>query len=87
MAADALNCWQIDPRLNKPLLDGIASSTSGLYIAPAQVDELPDKIPTKTEELVVAGAPIPLWDRWQILALVCFFLGLEWAVRKRSKMV
>ena len=36
---------------------------------------------------MVAGNPIPLWDRWETIIAVCLLLGLEWTLRKRSRMV
>jgi hypothetical protein len=77
----------LETNLNEPLLAGIASATSGGLIAPASLAELPEKIPSRTEVLTVAEPPIALWDDWHSALLIVLLLGLEWGVRKRSKMV
>jgi hypothetical protein len=73
--------------LNAELLEGIAAATSGALVAPLDLASLPEKIPLRTEELTVAEPPIALWDGWHTVILLCLLLGIEWTVRKRSKMV
>ncbi|HBP19653.1 MAG TPA: hypothetical protein DEA08_17920 [Planctomycetes bacterium] len=73
--------------LDLELLGGIAAATSGAVVAPAEVGALPEQIPLRTEQLTVAEPPIPLWDGWHVLALLCLLLGVEWVVRKKSKMI
>ena len=75
------------PRLDEETLQGIAHATSGSLVAPVDISKLPDEIPSKTEHLIVAGTPIALWDQWQVIFLLALLLTLEWAVRKRSKMI
>ncbi|MBL4844415.1 MAG: hypothetical protein JKY65_02715, partial [Planctomycetes bacterium] len=78
----------LETNLNEPLLKGIASVTSGGgLVAPADLEGLPDKIPSRTEPLTVAEPPIPLWDGWHTVLLIVLLLGLEWGIRKRSKMI
>jgi hypothetical protein len=76
-----------DPVLDEQLLGDIAQATSGAVLAPADVAGLAARIPSLTEHVVVAAAPIPLWDRWQTVAIVAGLLAVEWALRKRSRMV
>jgi hypothetical protein len=76
-----------DPRLDEELLASIASATSGALVAPAEVSALAERIESKEETLVVAGSPILLWDRWATILFVCGLLGIEWTIRKRSRMV
>lgn len=76
-----------DPVLDEALLAGIAAETSGALLQPADVAGLPERIPSLTEHTRSARAPIPLWDRWQTVALIAGLLALEWALRKRSRMV
>lgn len=76
-----------NPILDERLLAEIATATSGSVLKPAEVATLADRIPSLTEKLVVAGSPILLWDRWETIALITALLGLEWAIRKRSRMV
>ena len=56
-------------------------------VVPVTLQNLPDRIPDRTETLVVAGQPVPLWDNRSTLILACTFLGLEWFFRKRCRMV
>lgn len=76
-----------DPALDEPLLAGIAAATSGALLAPADVAGLAERVPSLTEHTRSARAPIPLWDRWETVALIAGLLALEWALRKRSRMV
>lgn len=76
-----------DPRLDRELLAEVARITSGALLRPTEVVGLAQRIPSMEERLVAAGTPIPLWDRWGTIALVVGVLGLEWFVRKRSRMV
>lgn len=81
------NVELIETSLDAELLSGIAAATSGAVVAPEELGALPDKIPLRTEELVVAEPPIPLWDGWHTAWVLVLLLGVEWWVRKRSKMV
>ena len=88
-----------DPRLDEAPLNEIASQTGGALVVltaeknadplkgPVTVQTLPDRIPDRTETLVVAGQPVPLWDNRTTLILACVLLGLEWFFRKRCRMV
>jgi hypothetical protein len=76
-----------EPALDEALLSQIAAETSGAYVQPGEVAGLPLRIPSLTEHVVVAGAPVPLWDRWETVGLVAALLAIEWALRKRSRMV
>jgi hypothetical protein len=76
-----------DPVLDELVLSGIAAETSGALVAPGDVALLAEKIPSLTETSRSARAPIALWDRWETIALIAALLALEWAVRKRSRMV
>jgi hypothetical protein len=88
-----------NPRLDEELLSEIAQATDGALVAlvaektadpkrqPVTVENLPDRIPDRTETLVVAGQPVPLWDNRTTLVLAVVLLGLEWFFRKRCRMV
>ncbi|HZU96884.1 MAG TPA: hypothetical protein VFF73_09345, partial [Planctomycetota bacterium] len=89
-----------DPRLDEQPLVEIAQATGGALVTlvplppdlvgkvtPVTLQNLPDKIPDRTETLVVAGQPVPLWDNRTTLILACTLLGLEWFFRKRCRMV
>ncbi len=76
-----------EPQLDEATLRAIADGTGGALVPPGELGALAERIPSRREQVVVAGAPIELWDRWATLLAVCALLGLEWALRKRSRMV
>ncbi len=69
--------------LNEELLDNLSALTGAKYF---RLDEFnPDKItfPLR-EELVKVKAKINLWHQPYFYFLVCFFLTLEWYIRRKS---
>ncbi len=76
-----------DPRLDRATLEGVAAHTGGSYIPLERAGELPALIPALRETIVVSGNPVPLWDSPIVVILLVIVLGIEWWVRKRSKMV
>jgi hypothetical protein len=88
------------PQLDEATLNEIAEATGGALVlldAPAKIADpkkppvtvqtLPDRIPDRTETLIVTGQPIPLWDNRTTLILAVTLLGIEWFFRKRLRMV
>ena len=74
--------------LNEPALETLAlESLGGQYIHINETGELPNLIPSKTTELVLDGQPISLWDRGWTLIVLIVLLGVEWAVRKRARLL
>lgn len=73
--------------LDEVLLSSVAAQTSGVVLKPADVAKVPEQVPSLSQKLVVAGAPILLWDRWETIALIVALLAIEWTIRKRSRMV
>ncbi|MGO9113194.1 MAG: hypothetical protein ACLP9L_28505 [Thermoguttaceae bacterium] len=47
------------------------------------IDDLPEGLQVPVESL----PPVPLWNRWPLLALVLGLLIGEWLLRKRQGMV
>ncbi|MCA8921252.1 MAG: VWA domain-containing protein [Planctomycetes bacterium] len=76
-----------DPRLDRELLVEVSTASGGAYVEPTEVDALAARIPSVEETVVVAGAPIALWDRGITIWVLVLLLGIEWAVRKRSRMI
>jgi hypothetical protein len=64
-----------------------AKATNGEYFTLANADTLIDKLPAGRPEPVETLPPVPLWNRWPLLALVLGLLIVEWLLRKRSGMV
>lgn len=79
---ETLQVW-----LNKPLLTDLAELSGGRYFEINEVAELAKAVPDKTETIEIRSQPDPLWDRWELLTFVVVLLGLEWAVRKRNKLL
>lgn len=76
-----------DPRLNRQLLTAIADRTSGRYFDVNQTAELLELVPQRTETIVIKGRPVELWDTSRLLILLIVLLTVEWAMRKRLKMM
>ncbi|MEZ6188330.1 MAG: VWA domain-containing protein [Planctomycetota bacterium] len=76
-----------DPRLDRELLVEVSKTGGGAYVEPGEVDGLAARIPSVAETVVVAGAPIALWDRGITIWVLAILLGIEWVIRKRSRMI
>ena len=76
-----------DPRLDRELLVDVAGVSGGAYVEPGEVDALAERIESVEETVVVAGAPIALWDRGLTIWILVVLLGIEWVIRKRSRMI
>ena len=73
--------------LNKAPLIELASSSGGQYFELDQLDNLLEAIPNRIRRLETPSSPIPIWDTMRVFLLLAFLLGLEWAMRKRFKML
>jgi hypothetical protein len=75
--------------LNKPLLVDLAklSGDGGRYFELGELDQLAAAVPDKTQIVETRSPPDPLWDDSRILAFVVVLLAIEWAVRKRNKLL
>ena len=69
------------------LLKEIASASQGSYYTVASARDLVEKIPDKRQTITVQGKPQPLWDTGFMLLLVASLLIVEWALRKRYKLL
>lgn len=73
--------------MDKADLQLSASTSHGRFYTFDEVDRLPSEIPRGTPVPLDTDEPIPLWNRWEILALVTTLLTCEWLLRKRWKLV
>ena len=73
--------------LNKPVLRTLAEQSGGRYFEIDETAKLIDFVPDRTRVLETQGPANPLWDNWRLLAFLVFLLGLEWALRKRYKLL
>ncbi len=64
-----------------------AQSAGGRYLDIDEVDRLPEMIPNRTTTLTLSGQPVRLWDGWWTWILLVGFLGTEWAMRKRARLL
>jgi len=76
-----------DPRLNRATLTELASRTDGRYFGIDRADRIAQRIPRRTQTLVVPGKPVELWDTSRLLIFLVVLLAVEWALRKRFKMM
>ena len=83
----APNVEMTDPRLNREALRTIAEGSGGAYFDIDDWEQVPAMLADRHEELVVAGKPIALWDRWYTLCLLGGLLTVEWALRKKARLL
>jgi hypothetical protein len=76
-----------DPRLNRPLLQELCERTGGRYFEITTAQALPASIPNRQETVAIPARPIDLWDTDRLLIALVVLLTIEWAMRKRYKML
>lgn len=78
--------------LNERLLRQMAEISGGRYFRLDQWAEVADVVPEKVSETEYESRPEPLWDqtqwlRWSFFMIPVVLLTLEWALRKRAKLL
>lgn len=78
--------------LNESLLKQMAEISGGRYFTLDQWSEISKIVPEKVSETQYESRPEPLWDqtqwlRWSFFILPVLLLTLEWALRKRAKLL
>lgn len=86
IAAVAPNLEFEDPRRNDLVLDGIARKTGGRRFEISALPELAEGIPERSEEEIVSGVPLTLWDRRWVMFLAAALLTIEWLIRKLNNL-
>jgi hypothetical protein len=81
-SAESNNVW-----LDKPLLVELAETSGGKYFDVDQVYELAAAIPDRTRTIALQSKPFPLWDTNRVLLVLVALLSLEWALRKKFKLL
>ncbi len=76
-----------DPTLNKPLLVQMADRSGGTYFDIDRIANLPNEVPNLQQTVVYREKPIELWDTATLLLIIVMLLTLEWALRKRYKLM
>jgi hypothetical protein len=64
-----------------------ADVTKGHYYTCQDASRLIDDLPAGLQVPIESLPPVPLWNRWPLLALVLGLLIGEWLLRKRKGMV
>jgi hypothetical protein len=72
-----------EPEMNRELLERVAQAGGGVYFDLPRIDQLPARIPDRSETLVTRTER-PLWDTPWPLALFSLLLVGEWVFRKKS---
>ena len=73
-------------RLEKADLTAAARATHGRYFDLHESDQLPDELPLGQPIPLAAATVIPLWPRWELLALFAAVLSSEWLCRRQWRL-
>jgi hypothetical protein len=76
-----------DARLNRSLLEEMATRSGGRYFSVDQLDELPGAVGRRPQTLILPGRPIELWDNPMLILVLVGLLSIEWAVRKAFRLM
>ncbi len=76
-----------DSRLNRGKLREWAEKSGGKYFDIDHVSEIAANIPDRTETQPLISKPEHLWDNSHVLILLVALLTIEWAARKRFKLM
>jgi hypothetical protein len=68
-------------------LQDIAKLTGGQYFDIDQTGQLAASLPDRIRRLELRSPPMPVWDTNRVLILIAVLLSLEWALRKRFKLL
>jgi hypothetical protein len=73
--------------LDSATLAAAAETTRGKYFTIADADRLLDELPAGRRVPLANLPPIPLWNRWWLLATFLTCITSEWVLRKRKGML
>lgn len=68
-------------------LQAAAKTSGGQFYTVDEVDRLLSELPPGNPVTLNSEAPLPLWNRPELLGLIIAVLTLEWGLRKRWKLV
>lgn len=74
-------------RMNAAGLRRAAEQTGGRFYSFETADRLLRGLPSGRQVPIETLPPLPLWNRWPLLALFLGLLAAEWTLRKRAGMV
>ncbi len=73
--------------LDKPGLVELAQSSGGKYFDIDQTASLVAAVPSRIRRYETQSEPMPLWDNRSVLIALAVLLTLEWAARKKFKLL
>ena len=73
--------------LDKARLTGLAQFGGGAYFDPASASTLAAVLPNRVRNLESESQPLPVWDNRLLLFLLAGLLTVEWALRKKFKLL
>ena len=73
--------------LDKPRLVKLAGLTRGKYLDIDDAAALPGLLPARLHVVEMQSQPVSLWDNIRVLLVLVALLSLEWALRKRAKLL
>ena len=76
-----------DPRMNKELLQKMASLSGGKYYELYQMKEAPAAVQSIQETISTEVSEDPLWNKWQLLILFTALITVEWVGRKMRRLI
>jgi hypothetical protein len=73
-------------RMAESVLRHASERTGGKFYASNEAQRLPDQLPAGRPIPLNTLPPVPLWNRWPVLALFLSLIIFEWILRKRIGM-
>ena len=73
--------------LDRDRLAELARASGGAYFDPGDVASLPASLPDRIRNLAFESPPFPVWNNQLALLLLAGLLTVEWALRKKFKLL
>lgn len=76
-----------ESRMDEETLKKIADSSGGQFFRLADLDQIPDLIPSRREKIPLSASERKLWDNRYVLGLLILLLVIEWIGRKYIRLL
>ncbi len=73
--------------MKRQTLKNLASLSGGQYFEIDETKKLADAVPNRVRTIETQSPARPVWDNASLLMILVILLGLEWALRKRFKLL
>lgn len=73
--------------MNRAAMEQLALATGGRYFDVDEATQIADLIPDSSRTLVSRERPRPLWDNGYVLLLLTLIVTLEWALRRKARLL